>query len=79
MEQLRGHVQVETSLYGMQLNLTKTKILEGPSEQESICFVDGTIVNQAEQVRFLGTQVNWASPTKCAIDSRKALANFVCM
>ena len=49
MEQLRRHVQVEASLYGMQLNLTKKnkKILEGPSEQELIYFVDGTIVNQA--------------------------------
>ena len=48
MEQFLKYVQVEASLYGMQLNPTKTEILEGLGEQNPICFVDGTVVNQVE-------------------------------
>ena len=74
MEQFLKYVQVEASLYGMQLNLTKTEILSGPGDQTPIYFVDGTTVNRVEQAKYLGTQVTWSAPTKCAIDARKSLA-----
>ena len=58
----------------MQLNLTETEILQGPTNQESIYLIDGSVVTPVGQAKYLGTQVNRSSPSKCAIDARKALA-----
>ena len=75
MEEFLRTVQVEASLYGMELNLSKTELLEGPEATPPMYFVDGTAVSEKHKVKYLGSQVSWTTPTKTAIDARKALAH----
>ena len=75
LEEFLKTVQVEASLYGMELNLDKTELLEGLEATPPIYFVNGTRVSEAAQAKYLGSQVSWTKPTKTAIDARKALAH----
>ena len=75
LEEFLRIVQVEASLYGMELNLDKTEFLEGSEATPPIYFVDGTRVKETDKAKYLGSQVSWTKPTKTAIDARKALAH----
>ena len=44
-----------------------------------VYFVDGTQVNGVDKAKYLGSQVSWTSPTKTAIEARKALAHSAYM
>ena len=75
MEEFLKTVQVEASLYGMELNMDKTELLEGYEATPPIYFVDGTAVSETDKAVYLGSQASWTTPTKTAIDARKALAH----
>ena len=74
LEEFLRTVQVEASLYGMELNLTKTELLANEGLTSPVYFVDGTQVSSVDKAKYLGTQVSWTAPTKTAIEARKALA-----
>ena len=75
VEEYLKNVQVEASLYGLQLNLTKTEHLPFPGFAATpLCFSNGEIVPQADKCKYLGTQVSWDDPTKTAINHRLQLA-----
>ena len=59
----------------MELNLTKTELLSNDGATSPGYFVDGTQVSSVDKAKYLGTQVSWTSPTKTAIEARKALAH----
>ena len=75
LEEFLRTVQVEASLYGMELNLSKTELLSNEGATTPIYFVDGTQVSSVDRAKYLGSQVSWTSPTKTAIEARKALAH----
>ena len=75
MEGFWKSVQVEASLYGMELNMVKAEILADSASTPPVYFVDGTSVPSSESVKHLGSQVTWSNLTKKAIDARKALAH----
>ena len=71
------HVQVEATLYGLSLNLTKTEALTHPqTEYSAITFSDGTQVPEAGQVKYLGALISWTQPVKIAIEDRKRKAHI---
>ena len=75
VEDYLKNVQVEASLYGLQLNLTKTEYLPFPGHAATpLCFSNGEAVPQSDKCKYLGTQVSWDDPTKTAINHRIQLA-----
>ena len=64
MEEFLKNIQVEATLYGMTLNLTKTELLQGKEYTAPVYFIDGTEVTQVEKSKYLGTQVSWQTPSK---------------
>ena len=75
MEESLKYLQVEASLYGMELNVAKTEVLADSGSTPLVSFVDGTQVPSSQSVKYLGSQVTWSNPSKKAIDARKALAH----
>ena len=64
-------VQVETSLCGLSLNLTKTEHLEHPTTKATpLQFSDGSPVPTADESKYLGSQVSWNKPSLTAIQHR---------
>ena len=75
VEEYLRHLQVEASLYGLLLNLTKTELLKHPKlEDEQLRFSNGDPVQIADSVKYLGSQVSWNHPTNTALHHRYALA-----
>ena len=75
VEDYLKNVQVEASLYGLQLNLTKTEYLPFPEHAATpLCFSNGEAVPHSDKCKYLGTQISWDDPTKTAINHRIQLA-----
>ena len=75
VEEYLKHLQVEASLYGLPLNLTKTELLKHPKlMDEQLRFANGDPVPVAESVKYLRSQVSWNHPTNTALHHRYSLA-----
>ena len=71
-EEFLRAIQVESSLYGLALNHTKTELLTHPQAMPgNIHYVNGDPVENVDEAKYLGTQVAWSNPTKIAIEARK--------
>ena len=69
-------VQVEASLYGLELNLDKTELLAHPQDPDGyVQFVDGFTVTEVQQSKYLGSSVSWQHASKTAIQQRQSLAH----
>ena len=76
LEEYLKCVQVEASLYGLTLNLTKTEHLTHPKTPATpLEFADGSTVPSAAECKYLGSQVTWEKPTLTAIQHRINLAH----
>ena len=75
MKECLKSVQVAASLYGMELSMAKTEILADSGSTPPVYVVDGTPVPSSDSVKYLGSHITWSTPTKKAIDARKALAH----
>ena len=75
MEEFLKSVQVEASLYGMEINMAKTELLADNGSTPPVYFVDGTPVPSSDRVNYLSSHLTWSNPTQRAIDARKALAH----
>ena len=54
-EEILKTVQVEASLYGLELNLDRTELLAHPQDPEGfVQFVDDTTVTEVNQSKYLG-------------------------
>ena len=59
VEEYLKQLQVEASLYGLLLNLTKTQPLKHPKLENSVLqFADGDPVPAAESVKYLGSPMS---------------------
>ena len=75
VEEYLKHLQVEASLYGLLLNLTKTELLRHPKlGDEQVHFVNGDAVPITDSAKYLGSQVSWNKPTLTALRHRFSLA-----
>ena len=70
-EEILKSVQVEATLYGLELNLENTELLAHPLDSEGyVQFAGGTTVTEANQSKYPGSSVSWSHPTKTAILQR---------
>ena len=74
LQEMLHAVQVEASLYGLELNKEKTELLVPDYSATTICFADGTAVPTTTSAKYLGTQISWTTPPKIAINFRKSKA-----
>ena len=68
-------VQVEATLYGLQLNTDKTELLihkDHPAPQ--LTFANGDPVPVTHEAKYLGSKITWTTPPKAAIKFRKEKA-----
>ena len=71
-EEFLRAIQVESSLYSLALNHTKTELLTHPQAMPgNIHYVNGDPVENVDEAKYLGSQVAWSSPAKRAIEARK--------
>ena len=64
-EEFLRAIQVESSLYGLALNHTKTEVLTHPQAMPgNIHYVNGDPVENVDEAKYLGTQVAWFKPCK---------------
>ena len=75
MEEFLKSVQVEASLYGMELIMAETEVLADTGSTPPAFFVDGTPVPSSDSIKYLRSHITWSNLTKKAIDARKALAH----
>ena len=62
-EEILKAVQVEATLYGLELNLEKTELLAHPLDSEGyVQSADGTTVTEVNQSKYLGSSVSWSPP-----------------
>ena len=80
LEEYLRSVQVESSLYGLELNFEKTEYLEHPKFQTTPprC-TDGTHVKTVQQSKYLGSIVTWEETTMAALQQRFSLAHAAYM
>ena len=77
LEQLEAFlhaVQVEATLYGLELNKDKTELLRHPDCNATISFANGDPVNTTTTAKYLGSHISWTTPPKIAIKFRKEKA-----
>ena len=75
-EEFLRAIQVESSLYGLSLNFTKTELLTHPQALPgNVHYVNGDPVVNSEEAKYLGSQISWLHPSKTAIEARKAKAH----
>ena len=71
IQEFLKHIEVEASLYGLQLNKEKTEILANPLDSPGVVtFTDGTSVPVKTEAKYLGSMISWTSPAKTAIEAR---------
>ena len=74
LEQLESFlhaVQVEATLYGLELNTEKTELLRHPDNNSTITFANGDPVSTTNTAKYLGSHISWTTPPKIAIKFRK--------
>ena len=75
-EEILKAVQVEASVYGLELNLDKKELLAHPEDPEGfVQFADSTTVTEVNQSKYLGYLVSWGHPAKTAIQHRQSRAH----
>ena len=68
-------LEEQATLYGMNLNHTKTELLVDPRRvPPRIIFKDGTAVPTTTQIKYLGSMISWSKPFEVAFKHRAALA-----
>ena len=68
-------VQVEATLYGLQLDTDKTELLIHPDHPAPrLTVANGTTVPTTTEAKYLGSKITWTTPPKTAIKFRKEKA-----
>ena len=68
-------LELQATLYGMNLNHTKTELLRNPKIiTPTIYFQNGTPAPTTTQIKYLGSMISWENSFSVALKHRAALA-----
>ena len=73
LQEFLHYVQLEASMYGLELNYDKTELLSHPTHPIDLCFTDTSPVKKVNVAKYLGSYISWEAPVHTAINHRKNL------